>query len=122
MGLAGGEALIEQVVGEGGVLGEELGGEGLGFGGLGARGTVGMQGEAYDEGADLVFANETADGFEVGVALGAVQGEEGLCGETEAVGDGETYAAVADVERHDAADGHGDSVVVAAAGWELVRA
>ncbi len=117
VGLAGGEALVEQVVGEGGVLGEEFGGEGFGLGGLRAPGTVGVQGKTYDKGADLMFADEAADGFEVGVQFGAVQGEEGLGRETEAVGDGEADAAVAYVESHDAAEGHGHSV----GGWVLFR-
>ena len=97
VGFAGGEPLVEQVVDEGGVLLEELSGEGFGFGGLGARGAIGVQGEAYDEGVDLVLADEAADGFEVSAEAGSVKGEQGLRGETEAVGDGEAYAAVADV-------------------------
>jgi hypothetical protein len=39
-----------------------------------------------------------------------VKGEERLCGEAEGVGDGETDAAVADVERESAGMGHGVSV------------
>ena len=44
-----------------------------------------------------------------------MQGEEGLRGEAQAVGNGETDASVTDVESHDAADGHGNSV----GGWAL---
>lgn len=88
VGFAGGEAFVEQMVGEGGVLGEEGRGEEFSFGGLGAGGAVGMEGKAYDEGVDLLFADETAYRLQVGVETGAVEREERLRGETEAVGNG----------------------------------
>ena len=111
MGLAGGEALVEQVVGEGGVGGEEGLGEEFGFGGLGAGGAVGVEGKADDEGGDLVAADEAADGFEVCREPGAVEGEERLRGEAETVGDGQTDAAVPYVEGESTAGGHGWLVV-----------
>ncbi len=85
-------------------------GEGLGLGGLGAGGAVGVQGIADQEDFDFVLADEARDGFEVGAKGGAVEGEERLRGEAERVGDGETDAAVADVEREGAGMGHGVSV------------
>ena len=55
---------------------------------------------------DAVLANEPGDGFEVGAERGAVDGEQRLCDEPQRIGDGETDAAVANVEREDAGVGH----------------
>ena len=110
VGVVGGEALVEEMVGEGGVGFLEGLGEGLGFGGLGAGCAVGVEGIADEEDFDVVLADEAGDGFEVGAEGGAVEGEEGLGGEAEGVGDGEADAAVADVEREGAGMGHGVSV------------
>ena len=85
-------------------------GEGLGFGGLWAGRAVGVERVANQEGLDFVLADEASDGFEVRSERGAVKGEERLGGETEGVGDGETDAAVADVERESAGMRHGVSV------------
>ena len=106
----GGEALVEEMVGESGMGFLEGLGEGLGFGGLGAGGAVGVERIADEEDFDFVLADESGDGFEIGAERGAVEGEEGLRGEAEGVGDGETDAAVADVEREGAGMGHGVSV------------
>jgi hypothetical protein len=54
----------------------------------------------------VVLADEAGYGFEVGAEVGSVEGEEGLGGEAEGVGDGEADAAVADVEREGAGVGH----------------
>jgi len=110
VGVVGGEALVEEMVGEGGVCFAEGVGEGEGFEGLGARGTVRVEGIADEEGIDVVLADEAGDGFEVGAEIGTVEGEERLGGEAEGVGDGEADALVADVEREDAWRGHGSSV------------
>jgi hypothetical protein len=106
VGVVGGEALIEEMVGEGGVGGAELVGEGEGLEGLRAGRAVGVERVADEQGFDLVLADEAGDGFEVGAEVGAVQSEEGLRGEAEIVGDGEADALVADVEREDAGLGH----------------
>ncbi len=119
VGFAGGEAFVEQMVREGGVLREKGSGEGFGLFRLRAPGTIGVQGKTDDEGMDFVLADEASDGFEVGGEPGAVEGEERLGGEAETVGDGEADAAIADVESHDAAEGHGDSV---GGGWWFVWA
>ena len=63
VGFVGGEALVEQMVGEGGVLRKELGGEGLSLFGLGTGRTVGVQGEADDESVHLLLADEAAYRF-----------------------------------------------------------
>jgi hypothetical protein len=124
VGVVGGEAFVEEVVDEGGVgLFERLS-EGLGLGGLGAGRAVGVEGIADEEDFDVVLADEAGDGFEVGAEGGAVQGEEGLGGEAEGFGDGETDAAVADVECEGAGMGHGVSVrgrQVAGGMWYLAR-
>jgi hypothetical protein len=106
----GGEALVEEMVGKGGVGFLESVGEGLGFGGLGAGRAVGVQRIADEEDFDFVLADEAGDGFEIGSERGAVEGEAGLRGKAEGVGDGETDAAVADVECEGAGMGHGVSV------------
>ena len=61
--VAGGEPLVEEVVSESGMLGEEGGGEGFGFGRLGARGAVGMEGKTGDESGDVELADPAGDGF-----------------------------------------------------------
>ena len=110
MGVVGGESLVEEVMGEGGVGFLQGVGEGLGLGCLGAGCAVGVEGVADEEEFDVVLADEAGDGFEVCAEGGAVEGEEGLGGEAERVGDGETDAAVADVQREDAGVRHGVSV------------
>ena len=88
VGLLGSVAFVEQVVREGGVGFAEIGGEGLGFCGLGARGAVGVEGVADEEGVDVVLTDEAGDGLEVRSEGGAVEREERLGGEAERVGDG----------------------------------
>ena len=97
VGVVGGETLVEEVVGEGGVGFFEGLGEGLGFGCLGTGCAVGVERVADEKGFDLVLADEAGDRFEVCAEGSAVEGEEGLGGEAERVCDGETDAAVADV-------------------------
>ncbi len=111
VGVVGGEALVEEVVGQGGVSFFEGFGEGEGFGGLRAGCAVGVERVAYKEGFDVVLADEAGDGFEVGAEMGAVEGEEGLGGEAERIGDGQSDALVADVECEDAGWGHEASVL-----------
>jgi hypothetical protein len=112
--VVGSEALVEEVHGEGGVDGanrfHESIGEGQSLEGLGAGGAVGVKGIADEEDFYFVLADEAGDGFEVGAEIGAVEGEEGLRGEAEGVGDGEADALVADVERENAGCRHGISV------------
>lgn len=97
VGLAGGEALIEEVMLQCGMCLAEGVGEGLRFCGLWAGGAVGMEWAADDENLDLVLADETSDGFEVGAERGAVEGEERARGEAELVGDSDADALVADI-------------------------
>ena len=61
VGIAGGETLVEEMVGERGVGFFEGLGEGLGFGGLGAGCAVGVEGVTDEEGFDLVLADEAGD-------------------------------------------------------------
>ena len=106
VGLLGGVALVEQMVGERGMGFSKGRGEGLRFSCLGAGGAVGVERVSDEEDFDAVLTNEAGDGFEVGTERGAVDGEEGLRDQAERVGDGETDAAVANVEREDAGVGH----------------
>ena len=110
MGVVGGEALVEQVVREGGVRIPERLGEGLGFDGLETRGAIDVQRVADEKGFDVGLADEAGDGFEVSAEGGAVEREKGLGGEAQRVCDGETDAAVADVQREGAGVRHGVSV------------
>jgi len=97
MGIMGGESLVEEVMGEGGVGFLQGVGEGLGLGCLGAGCAVGVEGVADDKGLDFVLADEAGDRFEVCAEGGAVDSKEGLGGEAERVCDGEADTAVADV-------------------------
>ena len=101
VGLAGGEALIGEVDGqtEGGA---ELFGEGLGLQGLRAYLSGHVEGIADDELRDVVFAQKAADGLEIRVGGAAMEGKEGLDGEAERIGDGETDAFAADIEGEEA--------------------
>ena len=93
-----------EVLGE---VGAEGNGEGFGFGGLRAGFAACMDGEAYEHCRHVVAADEAGDGFEVGLQSCAVDGEEGLRGVAERVGQGDADAAVANVESEDAREGHG---------------
>jgi len=106
VGFGGGEALVPEVDGEV-QLGAEGFGEGLGASGLGALVAGHVEGVADDGFGDGgVFAQDARDGFEVVAEFGAVQGEEGLGGVAELVGEGEADAAIAYVEAEDAGFGH----------------
>lgn len=118
MGFEGGEAFVEQVVSQGGVLHAKGGGNGPGLGGLRARGAIGVEGISDDERVYPVLADETGEGLEIGAEGGPMQGEKGLRGEAERVSDGEADAAVADVKGEGA--GHGVSVELLSLSQELV--
>jgi UPF0755 protein len=61
-----------------------------------------------------VLADEARDGLQVGAERGAMEGEEGLRGEAEGVGDGEADTLVTDVDCEDAEGcGHGVSLRLA---------
>ncbi len=102
VGLGGGEALVEEVKAEVGVLLTEMGGEGLGLGGLRAGITGEMERKADDDVGDEVFADDASDRLQVEVQGFAMEGKERLGGDAEGVGEGEADAAVADVEGEDA--------------------
>jgi len=107
VGFGGGEALVPKVDGEV-EFGAEGVGEGLGAGGLGALVAGHVEGVADDGFGDGgVLAKDARDGFEVVAEFGAVQGEEGLGGVAELVGEGEADAAIAYVEAENAGFGHG---------------
>ena len=101
VGLAGGEALIGEVDGEA-EGGAELFGEGLGLEGLRTYFSGHVEGIADDELRDVVFAQEAANGLEIRVGGAAMEGKEGLDGEAERIGDGETDAFAADIEGEEA--------------------
>ena len=101
MGFGRGEPLVPEVDGEREGLAEGAG-KGAGEGGLGADVAGKMQRIADDDGGAAVFAEETAEGSEVLLRIFADQGEDGLGGEAEFVGDGDTDAAAAEIEAEEA--------------------
>ena len=87
---------------EDGELREQLFSEGLSFGGLRALVAGHIERVADDGFKDMMLAEHTGDVLEVCAAIGAVQGEERLRGDSKRVGEGDTDAAVAYVEADDA--------------------
>jgi hypothetical protein len=101
VGLGGGKTLVPEVDREGEGLAEGLG-ERVGSGGLGADIAGHIEGIAEDNGGAPVFAQEAAQGFEVLLCVFANQGEDGLGGEAELIGDGDADAAGAEIEAQEA--------------------
>jgi hypothetical protein len=101
VGLGGSEALVPEVDGKGEGSAERLG-ESVGSGGLGADIAGHIEGIAKDDGGTAVFAQEAAEGFEVQLRIFADQGENGLSGEAELVGDGDADTAGAEIEAQEA--------------------
>lgn len=101
MGFGGGEAFVPEVDGEG-EGGTEGIGEGLGLGGERANIAGEMEGVAEDDGGAAIFTEEAAEGAEVLLRAFAVEGEDGLGGDAELVGDGDTDAAGTEIESEEA--------------------
>jgi hypothetical protein len=80
----------------------DLLGEGLGLGSLRALVAGHVERIADDGFGDGVLTKDAGYGLHVGSTVGAVQGEERLRGEAEGIGEGDTDAAVADIEADDA--------------------
>ncbi len=97
MGLAGGEALIQKMVGEGRVGLAEGGGEDERLAGLRTGRAIRVKRVADHDDLDRVLADEAGDGFEVGAETGAVQRKERPRGQAQLVGDSEADALVANV-------------------------
>ncbi len=110
VGIAGGEALVEEVDGKAGMRGEESGLEAVDelphSGSLGAGGSVGVQGKADDEGLYLVLADEARNRFDVCTKAGAMECKERLRGEAQRIRNGQTDAAVAYVQCEGTGMGH----------------
>lgn len=104
MGFGGGEALVPEVDGEG-KGGAEGFGEGLGLGGEGADIAGEVERMAEDNSGAVVPAEEAAEGAEVLLWVFAAEGEDGLGGQAELVGDGDTDAAGPKIEAEEA-EGH----------------
>ena len=105
--VAGGEALVDEVVLERGVSLAKGGGEGLRFERLRAYCAVIMQWVADQQDLHFVLAKEARNGFEIGTERGAVECEERARGKAELIGDGQADALVADVECESAKMSHG---------------
>lgn len=114
MGFGGGEALVPEVDGEG-KGGAEGFGEGLGLGGEGADIAGEVERMAEDNSGAVVPAEEAAEGAEVLLWVFAAEGEDGLGGQAELVGDSDADAAVAKIEAQQAGF-HESSIADGAAG------
>lgn len=101
VGLGGSQPLVPKVDGEGERLPERCG-KVLGSGGLRAHVAGHIKGMAEDDGRALVFAQEAAEGLEVLFRILALEGEDGLGGQAELVGDSDPDAAAAVVEAEEA--------------------
>ncbi len=104
MGLGGGEPFVPQVEGKLGLLVHEAS-EVLSLGGLRAEVARHVERIADDDGAAVMATGKAGQGAEVVAAVGANEGEHGLCGKAESIGDGYADAAVPDVQAHEAVRG-----------------
>jgi hypothetical protein len=114
MGFCGGEALVPEMDGKRKGFAERFR-EGLGFGGLRAQVAGHVEWIAEDDGFAAELAEEAAEGFEVLLRIFVDKGENGLCGEAELIGDGDTDAATAEIES-EVAGGHGHRMILMP-GW-----
>jgi hypothetical protein len=101
VGFGGGEALVPQVDGQGEGSAEVFG-EGVGFRGLGANVPGHIERIAQDDGGAAEFAEKAAEGFKVLLRIFADEGEYGLGGEAEFIGDSDADAAIAEIEAQEA--------------------
>jgi hypothetical protein len=92
-----GEALVPQMHGQGEGFTKGFG-EGVGFRCLGADVAGHVEGIAEDDAGTAKFSEKTGEGFEVLLRIFADQGEDGLSGETQLVGDRDPNAAVPKIE------------------------
>jgi len=102
VGFARGKALIPQVDGQAGKR-AKLGGEGLRFGGLGAGLAGEVDGVADDDANNAESLGKPGQRAKIfsgdaGRGASSLEGQDGLGGEAELVGDSDADAAVADVE------------------------
>ena len=101
-----GVALVEQMMLKLRMFCAERFREGFGFRRLRAGGAVGVQRESNHYRRHTVLADEARDGLQVGARSSAMNREQRLRGQAQLVRNGETDAAVADVERESAGRGH----------------
>lgn len=106
----GGEALIQQVMREVRMLGEESLCEDRGLCGLRAGGAVCVDRITHDERCHFVFPYEAGKRLEVRAERCAMDGEKRLRGEVEGIRQGKANTTIADVERENAAGDHKWSV------------
>jgi hypothetical protein len=97
MGFGGGQPLVPEVDGqrEGGAQGV---GKDLSFRGLGAHIPGHIQRVAEDDGRTPVFAEQAAEGFQVGFRISADQGQNRLRGQPQLIGDGNPDATISEIE------------------------
>jgi hypothetical protein len=99
VGFGGGEALVPEVDRKTSLFAQDAG-EFLGLGGLGAQISGHVKRIANNDFGAIVFTDKAGERFEILPAIRADEGEDGLRGQTERVGDGNTNTAISDVEAH----------------------
>jgi hypothetical protein len=104
VGFGGGQALVPEVDWQASFVAENLG-KGLRLGGLRALISGHVKRIADDDLVAVVFTDEASKGFEVLSAVGAREGEDGLGSQAERIGDGDTDAAISNVEAHESGNG-----------------
>ena len=102
----GGEPLVEHVVGETSLLGEEGLGESASFERLLADRAIRVQGITDDKGIHVVAAYEAPNTFQISAEGRAMESEEWLRGEVKGIRDRESNAPVTYVESESPASGH----------------
>jgi hypothetical protein len=100
VGLGSGQALVPEVDWQRGFFAKNLC-KSLGFGRLGALVAGHVERIAYDDSYALVFAEKALERLQILLSICAHEGENGLRGKAERIGDGYADPPVADIETHD---------------------
>ena len=103
VGFAGSQALVPEMDREAGFLSQDLG-EGLGLGGLRTLVSGHVEGVANDDLYTAIFADEPGERFQVLLTVATNKSEDRLRGEAKGIRNRDAYAAISDVETHEAGD------------------
>lgn len=103
VGLSGGKPLVPQMHRQMELFDQGCG-EGLGLGGLGAEVAGHVERISDDDLRDAVLADDAAERREVGAAVGARDGQQGLGSEAELVRQSDADAPIPHVEAHQPGD------------------
>mgnify|MGYP001551720941 CR=1 FL=1 len=97
MGFGGGQPLVPEVHGQGESSAQSVR-EDLSLRRLGADVAGHVERMAEDDGGAVVSAKQAAEGFQVGFRIFPHQGQDRLRGQAELIGDGNTDAAISEIE------------------------